>query len=83
MNPGQSCDHSKVQNSEITKGYGGIRETVPTYKLFTLLSVIFQERSEFWDAPIKCLRQYIRLQARNTTRTAAGISIKSKIWGVL
>jgi len=71
------------QSSEQWNYKGRIRETVPTYKLFTLLSVIFQTRSEFWDAPIKSLRQYIRLQARNTTRTAAGISIKSKIWGVL
>lgn len=35
------------------------------------------------DAPIKSLRQYIRLQARNTTRIAASISMKSEIWGAL
>ena len=60
-----------------------IGERVPTYKLFTLLSDIFQTRSELWGAPIKSLRQYISLQVRNTTRTAASISMKSEIWGVL
>jgi hypothetical protein len=35
------------------------------------------------NAPIKSLGRYISLQARNTTRTAASISMKSEIWGVL
>jgi len=35
------------------------------------------------NAPIISLCQYISLQARNTTRTAASISTKSENWGAL
>jgi hypothetical protein len=46
-----------------------------------IIRVVFG--SELWDAPIKSLRQYVSLQARKTTRTAASISMKYEIWGVL